>query len=112
VIDEVAAAHDRAISPEHFGVSISYAPPGTDLSAAPISALTRRARGRPLDQMIPVGIDGLRALIESFIAVGFSKFIVRPLAPPNAWRPELEQVAAGVEDSRRDDTVPRTGGRR
>jgi probable F420-dependent oxidoreductase len=96
VIDEVAAAHDRAISPEHFGVSISYAPPGTDLSAAPISALTRRARGRPLDQMIPVGIDGLRALIESFIAVGFSKFIVRPLAPPNAWRPELEQVAAGV----------------
>lgn len=96
VIDEVAAAHDRAISPEHFGVSISYAPPGTDMSAAPLSALTRRARGRPLDQMIPVGIDGLRALIESFIAVGFSKFIVRPLTPPDAWRPELEQLAAGV----------------
>jgi probable F420-dependent oxidoreductase len=96
VIDQVAAAHDRVISPEHFGVSISYAPPGTDLGASPLSALTRRARGRPLDQLIPIGLDGLRALIESFIAVGFSKFIVRPLAPPEEWGPELEQLAVGV----------------
>jgi probable F420-dependent oxidoreductase len=96
VIDEVAAAHDRAISPEHFGVSISYAPPGTDLSAPLFSALTRRARGRPLDQLIPIGLDGLRALIESFLAEGFSKFIVRPLAPPDQWRPELELLAEGV----------------
>ena len=53
VIDEVAAEHGRAISPEHFGVSIAYAPPGTDLGAAPFSALARRARGRPLDQIDP-----------------------------------------------------------
>jgi probable F420-dependent oxidoreductase len=96
VIEEVAAAHDRAISPEHFGVSISYAPPGTDFAASPLAALTRRARGRPLDQLIPIGLDGLRALMESFIAVGFSKFIVRPLAPPDEWKPELERLAAGV----------------
>jgi probable F420-dependent oxidoreductase len=96
VIEEVAAAHDRAISPEHFGVSISYAPPGTDFGASPLAALTRRARGRPLDQLIPIGLDGLRALLESFIAVGFSKFIVRPLAPPDEWKPELERLAAGV----------------
>ena len=94
----LAAAHDRAISPEHFGVSISYAPPGTDLGASPLSALTRRARGRPLDQLIPIGLDGLRALIESFIAVGFSKFIVRPMASPGDWYRELEVLAAGVGD--------------
>ena len=82
VIDEVAAEHGRAISPEHFGVSIAYAPPGTDLSAAPIGALARRARGRPLDEIIPVGLDGLRALHRGLPGVGFSKFIVRPLAPP------------------------------
>jgi probable F420-dependent oxidoreductase len=98
VIDQVAAENGRAISPEHFGVSISYAPPGTDFSVEPISALARRARGRPLDQMIPIGIDGLRTLIESFLDVGFSKFIVRPLAPPDEWRPELERLAAGVGD--------------
>ena len=96
VIDEVAAAHDRAISPEHFGVSISYAPPGTDLGAPQFSLVTRRARGRPLDQLIPIGLDGLRALLESFIAEGFSKFIVRPLTPPGEWAPELERLAKGV----------------
>ena len=96
MIDEVAAAHDRAISPEHFGVSISYAPPGTDLGAPQFSLVTRRARGRPLDQLIPIGLDGLRALLESFIAEGFSKFIVRPLTPPGEWAPELERLAKGV----------------
>jgi probable F420-dependent oxidoreductase len=96
VIDRVAAEHGRAISPEHFGVSIAYAPPGTDFSAEPISALTRRARGRPLDQIIPIGLDGLRRMIESFLEVGFSKFIVRPLSPPQAWPAELESLALGV----------------
>jgi probable F420-dependent oxidoreductase len=98
VIDQVAAEHGRAISPEHFGISLSYAPPGTDFSAEPVAALVRRAKGRPLGQMIPVGIDGLRALIDSFLEVGFSKFIVRPLTPPEDWRPELERLAAGVAD--------------
>jgi len=96
VIDEVAGRHGRAISPEHFGVSIAYAPPGTDFGAAPIAALARRARGRPLDQIIPIGIDGLRALLESYLEIGFSKFIVRPLTAPAAWGPELEALAAGV----------------
>ena len=77
-------------------MSISYAPPGTDLGAEPLSALARRARGRPLDQMIPVGLDALGGLIESFLDVGFSKFVVRPLSPPVDWRPELEVLAAGV----------------
>jgi probable F420-dependent oxidoreductase len=96
VIDEVAGRHGRAISPEHFGVSIAYAPPGTDFGAAPIAALARRARGRPLDQIIPIGIDGLRTLLESYLEIGFSKFIVRPLTAPAAWGPELEALAAGV----------------
>ena len=60
------------------------------------AALTRRARGRPLEEIIPVGLDGLRALIEAFLAVGFSKFVVRPLAPPAEWRAELEPLAAAV----------------
>jgi probable F420-dependent oxidoreductase len=98
VIDEVAATHGRAISPEHFGVSIAYAPAGTDFGSEPISAMARRARGRPLEQIIPVGLEALRALIESYLEVGFTKFIVRPLAAPAAWEPELELLAAGVGD--------------
>jgi probable F420-dependent oxidoreductase len=96
VIDRVASEHGRAISPEHFGVSLSYAPPGTDFSGEAMAPLIRRARGRALDQIIPVGLDGLRRLIDSFLEVGFSKFIVRPLAPPPDWRPELEALALVV----------------
>ncbi len=56
VIDRVAAEHARAISPEHFGVSLAYAPEGTDVAALASSPLARRARGRPLEQIIPVGL--------------------------------------------------------
>ena len=60
VIDRVAAEHGRTISPEHFGVSLAYAPEGTDVAALASSPLARRARGRPLEQIIPVGLSGLR----------------------------------------------------
>jgi probable F420-dependent oxidoreductase len=95
-IDRVAAAHGRGISPEHFGVSLAYAPEGTDVAALASSPLARRARGRPLEEIIPVGRGGLRSMLERFLDVGFSKFIVRPMAPPAEWRRELEQLADAV----------------
>jgi probable F420-dependent oxidoreductase len=98
VIDDVAAEHGRTISPEHFGVSIAYAPAGLDLGAEALAVLARRARGRPLEQIVPSGGDGLRALLEKFLAVGFSKFIVRPLTPPPDWRHELKVLATAVGD--------------
>jgi len=96
VIDRVAAEHGRAISAEHFGVSLAYAPEGTDVAALASSPLGRRARGRPLEQIVPVGLAGLRAMIGQFVEVGFSKFIVRPMAPPGEWRGELERLAGAV----------------
>ena len=98
VIDQVAADHGRAISPEHFGVSLAYAPEGTDVAALASSPLARRARGRPLEQIIPVGLAGLRSMIERSSTVGFSKFIVRPMAPPEEWPGELEKLADAVGD--------------
>jgi probable F420-dependent oxidoreductase len=98
VIDRVASEHGRAISPEHFGVSLAYAPDGTDLSTLASSPLARRARGRPLEEIIPVGRGGLRSKLEQFLDVGFSKFVVRPMAPPGEWQAELEQLADAVGD--------------
>ena len=98
VIDRVAAEHDRSISPEHFGVSLAYAPEGTDLAALASSPLGRRARGRPLDQLIPLGLKGLRTMLEQFLEVGFSKFVVRPTSPPHAWPEELEELSRTVGD--------------
>jgi alkanesulfonate monooxygenase SsuD/methylene tetrahydromethanopterin reductase-like flavin-dependent oxidoreductase (luciferase family) len=98
VIDRVAAEHGRSISPEHFGVSLAYAPAGSDVAALASSPLARRARGRPLEEIIPVGRQGLRSMLEQFLEAGFSKFIVRPMAPPGEWQRELEHLADAVGD--------------
>jgi hypothetical protein len=37
-------------------------------------------------------------MLERFIEVGFSKFVVRPLGEPQSWRTELELLARGVLD--------------
>src|SRR5689334_16013024 len=94
VIEDAAARAGRAISPEHFGVSVGYA-------SAPIDPDTARAmaarRPRALE-LTPVGYPALRKCLEQFIAVGFSKFVVRPVAAPRSWRAELEALAAAVGD--------------
>jgi probable F420-dependent oxidoreductase len=96
VIDEAAAEAGRVISPEHFGVSIAYAP--GPLSPSMTQALAAARRGVDPELVVPVGIEGLRSMLEAFLAVGFSKFVVRPLVPPTVWRTELEALATGVLD--------------
>jgi probable F420-dependent oxidoreductase len=96
VIDTAAADAGRAISPEHFGISLGYA--REPLSDRAATALASRSRGHDPHELVPVGFDGLRRHVERFIEVGFSKFVVRPLAPPVSWRAELEEVAAAVGD--------------
>jgi probable F420-dependent oxidoreductase len=94
VIDQAAAKAGRSISPEHFGMSIGYA-------SAPIDPATARVmtarRPRALE-LTPVGLPALRQLIERFIGVGFSKFVVRPVVPPASWRAELAALSSAVGD--------------
>ena len=94
MIDEAAAKAGRSISPEHFGMSIGYASAPID----PATARTMAARRPRALELTPVGLPALRKLIESFIAVGFSKFVVRPVVPPKSWRAELETLATAVGD--------------
>jgi probable F420-dependent oxidoreductase len=94
VIEDAAARTGRSISSEHFGVSIGYA-------RAPIDPATARlmtARRPRSVELTPVGLPALRERIERFIAVGFSKFVVRPVAAPASWRAELESLSAAVGD--------------
>lgn len=94
VIERSAAAAERSISPEHFGVSLGYT--RAPLDGATATALSLRAKGRPLDVLVPVGLDVLRQRIEEFIEVGFSKFVARPIVAPVRWREELEDLAGAV----------------
>jgi alkanesulfonate monooxygenase SsuD/methylene tetrahydromethanopterin reductase-like flavin-dependent oxidoreductase (luciferase family) len=96
VVDEAAEAAGRTVDPEHFGVSIGYArhPLGDALAAA----FSARARGRPVEELVPVGLPALRHLVEQFVEVGFSQFVVRPVVPPPDWRQELEGLAGAMLD--------------
>jgi probable F420-dependent oxidoreductase len=93
-IDNAAARAGRSISSEHFGVSIGYA-------RAPIDSDTARmmvARRPRALELTPVGLPALRERVERFIAVGFSKFVVRPISAPASWRAELEALFSAVGD--------------
>jgi len=94
VIEAAAARAGRSISSEHFGLSIGYARAAID----PATARAMAARRPRSVELTPVGLPAVRALIRQFIDVGFSKFVVRPLAPPPSWRAELEDLAAAVGD--------------
>ncbi|MGH9016362.1 MAG: LLM class flavin-dependent oxidoreductase [Acidimicrobiales bacterium] len=93
VIEQTAAQTGRAIDPEHYGVSIGY----IRGDASPrMGRLATRRTDAELAELVPRGTAALRALIERYIEVGFSKFVVRPLVPPMSWRDELEDLAAGL----------------
>src|SRR5499426_2573722 len=94
VIEDVAAKAGRSISAEHFGMSLGYARDPIDPQMAKVMT-ARRPRSV---ELTPVGLPALRAVIESFIAVGFSKFVVRPVVAPKSWRAELEALSAAVGD--------------
>ena len=96
VITEVAAAHDRRIDPEHFGVLVAFALHDVP---DPVRALLARRRGdRDPAEVIPVGLDALRARIEAFLAVGASKFVVTPLDPIDDVDAHLHELGAALLD--------------
>jgi probable F420-dependent oxidoreductase len=94
-IESAAAAAGRAISDEHFGISIGYSH-----RPLPESVLQRIGTSRrPIDpEAVPVGLPALRDLLGAFVAVGFSKFVVRPIGVPDDWRSELHALADSVLD--------------
>jgi probable F420-dependent oxidoreductase len=94
VIDEAAAKAGRSISGEHFGMSIGYAREAIPPDTARVLA-ARRPRAL---ELTPVGLSALRQLLERFLGVGFSKFVLRPVVPPKSWRAELEALSAAVGD--------------
>jgi probable F420-dependent oxidoreductase len=100
VVEAAAEEAGRAISPEHFGVSIAYTEGPLDGSVAPLAAL---ARGRPVADLVPAGLDALRDMLLRFLDVGFSKFVVRPVRPTadgdavGGWG-ALERLADAVGD--------------
>jgi probable F420-dependent oxidoreductase len=93
-IEKTAAEVGRSISSEHFGMSIGYATRPID----PAMARAMAARRPRSVELTPVGWPALRERLERFIAVGFSKFVLRPIVAPVSWRDELRALSAAVGD--------------
>jgi probable F420-dependent oxidoreductase len=95
VIEQTAAEAGRAIDPEHYGMSIGYT--RGDVSPR-LGRLATKRTDAELVELVPNGTKALRTLLERYIEVGFSKFVVRPLVEPPSWRAELEDLAGGLLD--------------
>ncbi len=97
VIEAVAAEHDREIEPDHFGVLIPYSLGGVPDTMLQLIA-TRRPEVAPTD-IVPTSWEGLQALIERFVGVGTTKFVILPTAEPtdvDEWRSHLREAADAV----------------
>jgi probable F420-dependent oxidoreductase len=95
IIEQEAAEAGRGIDPEHYGMSIGY----IRGDASPrLGRLATRRTDAELVELVPNGTKALRTLIERYIDVGFSKFVVRPVVAPASWRHELEDLADGLLD--------------
>jgi probable F420-dependent oxidoreductase len=95
-IERAADAASRHIDPEHFGMSIGYGRAGVDEGY--LSGVAERLRGRDVDplEVVPVGYAAVRTMIEQYVEVGISKFVLRPLHLDRPWPEELEELGAAV----------------
>jgi probable F420-dependent oxidoreductase len=96
IIEQVAREHDRAVPEDHFGALIPYAhQPLPDALLAGLAA--RRPDLDDVRALVPQGWDELLALIDRFVAVGTTKFVVLPISEPTGaqgWVSELEAASA------------------
>lgn len=95
VIEATLAEHRRSIEEDHYGVLIPYAN-----GPVPDALLAGLAKRRPdladPSVLVPKDWDSLLSTIDSFVAVGTTKFVVLPLvepASPELWVEHLEQAA-------------------
>jgi probable F420-dependent oxidoreductase len=91
VIDAAASAAGRHIDAEHFGMNVSWVPAINDEVRAAVAA---RRTDVTAEEVIGVGPNGLAEKLESFIEVGFSKFVIRPLLAPASWSQAVADVAS------------------
>jgi probable F420-dependent oxidoreductase len=90
-IEEAAANAGRSIESEHYGASITYVE--DEIPDYLAKRITRRRPGIDPRELVPIGLKETHALMERFIDVGFTKFVVRPAKEPENWTPELERIA-------------------
>ncbi len=95
VIETTLREHGRTIDDDHYGVLVPYAH-----GPVPEAVLAGLAARRPdlsdPGELVPQGWDRLLALVDRFVAVGTTKFVVLPIVEPRTpddWVAHLEEAA-------------------
>lgn len=97
VVLEAAAAAGRAIDTEHWGALVAYS--SAEIPPAVLEVIAKRLSGVNAAEVVPVGHEALRRVLEEFIAVGFSKLVPVPFGAPVAdWDTELAALADATLD--------------
>jgi probable F420-dependent oxidoreductase len=94
VVEAAASDAGRSIDPEHFGALVPYT-----LGEIPErfrAFLETRKPGVDPASIVASGIPAIVELLRRFVDVGFSKFVLVPVFPPEDVHAELEQLAKEV----------------
>ncbi len=90
-IEAEAIAAGKHIDGEHFGMNLTWVDGQiTDEVRAQVEG--RRPDLRAED-VVSRGVAGLTETIESWLEIGFSKFVIRPAAQPDSWSDAVDSVA-------------------
>lgn len=93
-IRAAAAEAGRSIDEDHYGATIFSAPEDEELPPPGDLLLDRLRPGLDRADHVAVGAAATRALLERFLAVGATKFVLNPLTrDPAAWLKELYPAA-------------------
>lgn len=97
VVVEAATTAGRTIDPEHWGALVAYA--HTEVPPAIAALVAKRLPGADPADVVPIGHDALRKVLEGFIAEGFTKLVPVPFGTAvDNWEHELTSLAAATLD--------------
>ncbi|HUQ39892.1 MAG TPA: TIGR03619 family F420-dependent LLM class oxidoreductase [Acidimicrobiales bacterium] len=88
-VEAAAAEAGRTIDPEHWGALVICPDPDGPLPDRLTAVAALRAPGTDAAHMFPRGPEATRRLLEDFVAVGFSKFVVVAAYEPADWATEI-----------------------
>lgn len=91
-IQQAATDSDRVVDPEHFGISLPVASGEADERL--LSSVAERRPDIDPRALVPSGWAAARRLVQDYVDVGVSKFVIRPATPPASWHSWLGEFAS------------------
>jgi probable F420-dependent oxidoreductase len=88
-IEEAAAEAGREVESDHYGISLPVATDG--IPADLIASVWKRRPDADPATLIAANWADARRLVEEYVAVGLSKFVIRPAGPVSSFDGFLEE---------------------